>query len=273
MQIFNKIMPLKSFLLEKRTAGISIGLVPTMGALHKGHLSLIKKSLASCDLTVVSIFVNPTQFNKEEDFNNYPVTLEADKALLIKEGIDILFMPDAKEMYPDRSKIKLHFGQLDTVLEGKFRLGHFSGVGLIVSKLFNIVSPDKAFFGQKDLQQVAVIKKLNSELTFGIDIITVPTVRDADGLALSSRNKRLTTDQRKLAPILYQILTETKSSLISGEDIQIVMKHARDKIAENNPEIELEYLEDISKHQEISLCIAAYFNEIRLIDNLFLFSR
>ena len=151
-------MPLKTFLSEKRKEGLRIGLVPTMGALHEGHLSLIKKCRKECDVTVVSIFVNPTQFNNKEDFEKYPVTLQDDQQLLVREKADVLFHPDQQEIYPTEGKMSLSFGMLETVMEGKFRPGHFSGVGLIVSTLFNIVSPDIAFFGQKDLQQVAVIK-------------------------------------------------------------------------------------------------------------------
>lgn len=277
-------MPLKSFLAEKRKLGFSIGLVPTMGALHEGHLYLIKKSISECDITVVSIFVNPTQFNNSEDFKKYPITIEEDKSKLLQENIDVLFNPAVEEIYPRTGKMSLRFGLLDTVMEGKFRPGHFSGVGLIVSKLFNIVVPDVAFFGQKDLQQVAVIKRLNEELTFGINIDIVKTVRDPDGLALSSRNKRLTKRQRNLAPVLFDTLNKTCDKLLNGESISNSLSWGRKKITENAPEIKLEYLEivdsnelttveNITDHQEISLCIAAYFGEIRLIDNLFLFSR
>jgi len=277
-------MPLKSFLFEKRKLGLQIGLVPTMGALHQGHISLIKKCTAECDLTVVSIFVNPTQFNNVEDFEKYPMTVEDDKSLLIKEQVDVLFIPDVEEIYPKEGKISLNFGSVESVMEGKFRPGHFSGVGLIVSKLFNIVSPDVAFFGQKDLQQTAIIKKLNEELTFGIDIRIVPTVRNNEGLALSSRNKRLNNRQKVLAPLLYKLLTDVRDKVLDEGNISLAKDWGRKQMSEFEPEIELEYLEivdsdeltdveNISNHKEISLCIAAYLGEIRLIDNLFLFSR
>ena len=261
-----------------------IGLVPTMGALHEGHLSLIKKCKSDCDITVVSIFVNPTQFNNKEDFEKYPVTLEEDKQLLINEKADVLFHPDKQEIYPQEGKISLSFGSLENVMEGKFRPGHFSGVGLIVSKLFNIISPDIAFFGQKDLQQVAVIKKLNEDLSFGIHISVVPTVRDEKGLALSSRNKRLNDRQKNIAPVLFQTLIGVKDKILDKEKISVAMEWGRKNISGYAPEIELEYLEivdsneltvveDSSNHQEISICVAAYLGDIRLIDNLFLFSR
>ena len=232
----------------------------------------------------MSIFVNPTQFNNSEDFDKYPITLEDDKSILLKEQVDVLFIPDVKEIYPKESKMSLNFGSIETVMEGKFRPGHFSGVGLIVSKLFNIVSPDVAFFGQKDLQQTAVIKKLNEELTFGIDIRIVPTVRNKEGLALSSRNKRLTGRQKILAPVLFQILNDVKEKVLHEGNISSAKDWGIKKVSEYGSEIELEYLEivdsneltdveNVSNHQEISLCIAAYLGEVRLIDNLFLISR
>ncbi|MGB3465153.1 MAG: pantoate--beta-alanine ligase [Cyclobacteriaceae bacterium] len=283
MQIFKQIMPLRYFLSQKRNEKLSIGLVPTMGALHDGHLSLIEACKKKCDITVVSIFVNPTQFNNREDFEKYPVTMVADQALLEKVGTDVLFCPAVEEMYHGNGYLSMQFGRLDTILEGKYRPGHFSGVGLIVSKFFNIVQPDVAFFGQKDLQQVAVIKKLNNELAFGIDLQVVPTVRDTDGLALSSRNTRLNAEQRSLAPVLYKILSDVKERLLASEPLEETIRNATRKI-EDHPDIALEYLEvvdsneltlvkDLSEHEEISICIAAYFGDIRLIDNLFLISR
>ena len=277
-------MPLKTFLSEKRKEGLRIGLVPTMGALHEGHLSLIKKCRKECDVTVVSIFVNPTQFNNKEDFEKYPVTLQDDQQLLVREKADVLFHPDQQEIYPTEGKMSLSFGMLETVMDGKFRPGHFSGVGLIVSKLFNIVSPDIAFFGQKDLQQVAVIKKLNEDLSFGIQICVVPTVRGESGLALSSRNKRLDSKQKSIAPAIYQTLKGIKDQILNKEKISDAMVWGRNNISKHAPDIELEYLEivdsnelteveDTSNHEEISICIAAYLGEVRLIDNLFLFSR
>lgn len=204
--------------------------------------------------------------------------------MLLKEQVDVLFIPDVEEIYPKEGKMSFNFGPIETVMEGKFRPGHFSGVGLVVSKLFNIVSPDIAFFGQKDLQQTAVIKKLNEELTFGIDIRIVPTVRDKEGLALSSRNKRLTERQKVLAPVLYKTLIDIRNKILKDGNVTSAKKWGIKKISEYSPEIELEYLEivdsseltdvdNISNHKEISLCVAAYFGEIRLIDNLFLFSR
>lgn len=277
-------MSLKSFLSEKRSQGLRIGLVPTMGALHNGHLSLVRHCKQHCDLTVVSIFVNPTQFNNSADYEKYPITQEKDIELLRSDQVDVVFTPNKKTLYPTESTISFSFDPLDRVLEGAFRPGHFSGVALVVSKLFNIVNPDVAYFGQKDLQQVAVIKKLNQELNFDIDIQTVPTVRETDGLALSSRNSRLTAKQRDLAPVLSKMMLETKSRLLYGEDIETTMADARLMLEKYRPDIELEYLEivdsneltavkSLSDHQQVSLCIAAYLGEVRLIDNLFVISR
>jgi pantoate--beta-alanine ligase len=284
MQIFNKIMPLKSFLSIKRKANLKIGLIPTMGALHEGHLILIRNSLSICDVTVVSIFVNPTQFNNAEDFKKYPKTLSEDIELLENEGVDLLFNPDNSEMYQQPSQLNFQFERIGSILEGKFRPGHFSGVGLVVSKLFNIIRPHVAFFGQKDLQQVAVIKKLNEELLFGLEIQTIATVREANGLALSSRNKRLSKSHKALAPILYKTMQEAKTKLLSGESIEKTISSSKKSILSQGSSIKLEYFEivdsneltpvkEISEHKEISICVAAHFGEVRLIDNLFLFSR
>ena len=261
-----------------------IGLVPTMGALHDGHLSLVRYCKKNCDITVVSIFVNPTQFNNDDDYAAYPNTLTRDLALLQSEKVEAVFTPDNETLYPRPSIMGISFNPLDSLLEGAFRPGHFSGVALVVSKLFNIVNPDTAFFGQKDLQQVAVIKKLNEELAFGIEIETVPTQRATDGLALSSRNSRLTDQQRHLAPVLYKTLAEAKRKLLAKEDIGLTMEAARGQLEKYSPDIKLEYLEivdsneltivkNLSAHNQVSLCIAAYFGEVRLIDNLFVISR
>jgi len=284
MRIFKKIMPLRSLLNEKRSNNIKIGLVPTMGALHAGHVSLIRKCASVCDLTVVSIFVNPAQFNNPDDFKKYPITTQKDQELLEKEEVDILFSPDQGEIYPNQSKLEFDLGKIGSIMEGEFRPGHFSGVCLIVSKLFNIVQPHTAFFGQKDLQQVAIIKRLNLELSFGIDIYTVDTVRELDGLAMSSRNSRLSKRDRKLAPVLFQSMSLLKEKLTAGESIDASLIAAKNNVLEKDPSIHLEYLEivdsielerveNIEEHQEISICVAAHFGDVRLIDNLFLFSR
>ena len=197
MHIFKEIKPLRAFLNQKRAEQESIGLVPTMGALHRGHLALIQASKAENKLTVCSIYVNPTQFNNSADLEKYPRTLPADIALLEEAGCDVLFCPGNQEMYRDVSTLTMDFGGVDKILEGKFRPGHFSGVGLVVSKLFNIVAPDRAYFGQKDFQQFSVIARLVKELQFGLELRRIPTLRESDGLAMSSRNMRLNESDRK----------------------------------------------------------------------------
>src|SRR6478735_2463281 len=204
MEIFKEIGPLRAYLRSQKKGQSTVGLVPTMGALHTGHLTLIKEAKAENDLTVCSIYVNPTQFNNASDLAKYPRLLEKDSQLLKEAGCDVLFAPENSEMYASPSELKLEFGQLDKILEGKFRPGHFSGVGLVVSKLFNIVKPDRAYFGQKDFQQFAIISKLNEELLFGISLKAVYIVREEDGLAMSSRNLRLSSEERKKAIIFYQ---------------------------------------------------------------------
>lgn len=255
-----------------------IGFVPTMGALHDGHLDLIRRSKESTDLTAVSIFVNPTQFNNPEDFEKYPITLEADLSKLAGEGVDYVFLPSVETMYPSPTKLKFDFGDLERVLEGEFRPGHFNGVGVVVSKLFHIIRPHIAFFGQKDLQQVGVINRLVSDLSIDLKIEVVPTRRERDGLAMSSRNTRLTPDERKSALMLYQTLEKAKIALLAGaswKDVQIQAGIAFD----NLPSGKLEYFELVhpetflvypkfDSSQLTSICIAAYIGNIRLIDNI-----
>ncbi|PZX58441.1 pantoate--beta-alanine ligase [Algoriphagus ratkowskyi] len=256
----------------------SIGLVPTMGALHEGHLDLIRKARLETDRVIVSIFVNPTQFNNQEDYDNYPSTLEQDLAKLKIENVDFVFIPNIDSIYPEKPKMNISFGKLETLLEGEFRPGHFNGVGLVVSKLFNIIKPHKAFFGQKDLQQTAIIKQLVKELSMEIHLEIVPTRREDDGLAMSSRNVRLSPEERRKALILYNSLTQAKQELLDGKqwfDVQ-------NKIIQNfeeMPLVSLEYFElihpesfmcytDFDIDQKSSICVAAILGKIRLIDNL-----
>lgn len=280
MQIFKQIAPLKAFLKESKYRGKSIGLVPTMGALHAGHISLFKASKAQNDLTVGSIFVNPIQFNNANDLSKYPRTLEKDIQLLETVGCDVLFNPEAAEMYPQQATVTLDFGSLDKVMEGKFRPGHFSGVALVVSKLFNIVQPDRAYFGQKDWQQFAIIRKLIEELNFDITLHSVATLRESDGLALSSRNLRLDSEQRRKANVFYEALLQAKTDLKAGEPLTRVKAKVRDVI-EKPADVKLEYfeladsknlnvLENVEQSGKPIMCIAGYVGDIRLIDNMFL---
>lgn len=280
MEIFKQIAPLKSYLEEHRREGKTIGLVPTMGALHSGHVTLIETSRAQNQLTVCSIYINPTQFNNAVDLQKYPRTLDLDIELLTKIGCDVVFCPDNDEMYRQPSKLTFDFASLDKVMEGKFRPGHFSGVALVVAKLFNIVQPHQAYFGQKDWQQFAVISQLTEELRFGLTLHGVPTLREADGLAMSSRNLRLTETQRPKAIVFYNALLSAKAMLKNGENI-LKVKNAVKKMIEIDPEIKLEYfeltdsknltlLENVKASDKPILCIAGYVGEIRLIDNMFL---
>ena len=253
-----------------------------MGALHEGHLSLVKQAKALGDLAVTSIFVNPTQFNNPEDLEKYPRNLDKDLAMLEGAGCDAVFAPSASEMYPEPASLRIDFGSLETELEGRFRPGHFAGVGLVVSKLFNIVQPDQAYFGQKDLQQYYVIEKLVKQLSFPIHLHRVPIMREDHGLAMSSRNERLSTADRQEAGLLYQALQQARESLLNQNDVEA----ARDLVAElinSSARLELEYFEvidirdfkplsEINKKAFTALCIAAEIGQVRLIDNLLLIS-
>lgn len=280
MEIFKQIAPLKAFLRDLKCQGKSVGLVPTMGALHNGHISLFRASKAGNQVTVGSIFVNPIQFNNHNDLIKYPRTIEKDTQLLETVGCDVLFSPENEEMYPKKATIVMDFGHLDKIMEGKFRPGHFSGVALVVSKLFNIVQPDQAYFGQKDWQQFAVIQRLTEEMNFYIKLHSVATLREEDGLALSSRNLRLDPEQRKKANIFYKGLLEAKTALARGSSLARVKDTVRGMI-EAHPDVRLEYfeladsknlnlLENVEESRQPIMCIAGYIGEIRLIDNMFL---
>jgi len=270
--------------LSFKKAGKSIGFVPTMGALHEGHLSLIRRAKEENDVVVCSIFVNPTQFNDPKDFEKYPRTLNSDRQLLETEGCNLLFAPQEQDMYPQQPVLTFQFGYLEKVMEGAHRPGHFNGVALIVSKLFHIVQPDNAYFGQKDYQQYLIVRQLVNDLSFPLQVIACPTVREADGLAMSSRNRRLTPAQRLDAVVLYQCLQEAKQRLLNGETVASVKQYVAGIFAALQEKgIRLEYfevadgytlspVEDIHQHQEVVLCIAAYVGEVRLIDNVLLFS-
>lgn len=215
MEIAKTIKKLKALLESARRDGKTVGLVPTMGALHEGHASLVRRSVRENDFTVVSDFVNPTQFNDKTDLKNYPHTMEADCALLEGIGADVVFAPSVKEMYPEPDTRRFSYPPTDTVMEGAFRPGHFNGVCQIVSKLFYAVEPDRAYFGEKDFQQVAVIKAMVKDLGLGVEICPCPIVREKDGLALSSRNALLTDEERKIAINISKYLFESKNFMLS----------------------------------------------------------
>lgn len=280
MQIFKEIAPLKAFLVEKRSQGKTIGFVATMGALHEGHLELIRHSRNDNSLTVCSIFVNPSQFNNPADLQKYPRTLESDIEKLERAACDVLFCPDAHEMYERQSILRFDFGHLDKVMEGEFRPGHFSGVALVVSKLFNIVEPHVAYFGQKDWQQFTVIQQLTHELKFNLTLKSIPTFRETNGLAMSSRNALLSAETRQRAGILYQSLTAAADHLRQGISVYKVKAEVK-KMIEAEPGFTVEYIEvadsenlkpvnNVTESVNPILCIAVFAGEVRLIDNMLL---
>ena len=277
MQIFYSTNALQDFLKSQRKTGCSIGLVPTMGALHQGHLSLIKASKAQNDLTICSIFINPIQFNNPQDLAVYPRTLEADCQMLEGENCEVVFAPNAQDIYPNSPNLKFDFGDLEHVMEGKFRPRHFNGVGIVVSKLFNIIQPDNAYFGQKDLQQCAIINRLVKDLSYNLKLNICPTQRETDGLAMSSRNRNLTAEQRKSAPEIYKSLQKAVELLKDKNSSQSVNSFIVN-LLDNIKGIEVEYFEisDFETLQPINelsegktaLCIAAFMGKTRLIDNI-----
>lgn len=280
MQIFKEIGPLRAFLVEKRSQAKTVGFVATMGALHEGHLELIRNSQNDNSITICSIFVNPSQFNNPLDLQKYPRTLDADIALLQKVGCNAIFCPEVPTMYDNQSTVRFDFGHLDKVMEGEFRPGHFSGVALAVSKLFHIVEPDIAYFGQKDWQQFAIIQQLTKELKFNLTLKCVPTLRESNGLAMSSRNARLTPAQREKAAIINRVLKDSVQQLKMGKSVFQVKDDLKVKLG-SDPEIKLEYFEvadnenlmplnDVKESARPILCIAAFVGEVRLIDNMFL---
>ncbi len=256
----------------------TVALVPTMGALHDGHIALINQARQENDVVVCSIFVNPVQFNNPDDLARYPRTLDVDQAMLEPAGCDVIFAPAADEMYPEPPMLTLHFGELETVMEGAMRPGHFNGVGIVVAKLFNIVQPHRAYFGQKDLQQVAVVRRLLRDLSFPVELIRFPTVREPDGLALSSRNRNLTPTERQQAPALYEALKMAQNMLREGQSVAQA-KAAVTALFADRPGFRLEYIEvanadtlqpvtEVLAPGQTALCIAAHLGHVRLIDNL-----
>lgn len=229
MELVQTIEVLRERLAAARKEGKKVGLVPTMGALHQGHASLVERCVAENDVTVVSVFLNPTQFNDKTDLEKYPRTLDADCALLEKLGATYVFAPSVEEMYPEPDTRKFSYAPIDTVMEGAFRPGHFNGVCQIVSKLFAIVDPDKAYFGEKDFQQIAVIRAMVKDLKFKVEIVPCPVVREESGLAMSSRNTLLTDDERKIAANISKILFKSKN-FASNHTLEETKKYVIDSI-------------------------------------------
>ncbi len=281
MLVFEKISDLKAHLSELKEKGKSIGFVPTMGALHQGHASLVERSVEENDITVASIFVNPIQFNKKEDLQSYPRDKEGDVKLLASLDCDVLFHPSAHEMYPEGEDTKIiHLGSIENILEGEFRPGHFAGVCTVVKKLFDIVSPNRAYFGLKDYQQFAVIKLLSEKFELDVEVVGCETKREENGLAMSSRNLLLSEEGRQKAVLFSQSLLLAKNmiSTIPLEEIRAMVKES----FKNNEDCDLEYFEiadssslesvqNIRDHTSVIGLIAGYIEGVRLIDNLILF--
>jgi pantoate--beta-alanine ligase len=256
----------------------SVGFVPTMGALHLGHISLIEAAKNQSDIVVCSIFVNPTQFTNPDDLLKYPRSLAKDQDLLVGAGAHVLFLPTASDMYGQEYMLKFDFGVLENTMEGEFRPGHFNGVALVVSKLFHLVKPHKAFFGQKDLQQVAVIKDLVNALSFEVEVLRCPTVRSEKGLALSSRNQRLSQKELEEASIIYQTQLRVISELKNGQLVEDAIENGI-RFFRQTRNYNLEYLQVVyadtllvytneETKKELAVCIAAPFGSVRLIDNV-----
>ncbi len=277
MRIINTVSALRQAVAMARLQGGVVGLVPTMGALHEGHRSLVERARRECDFVVVSVFLNPTQFNNPDDLRTYPRTAEADAAMLQQCGVDVAFMPTVEEVYPEPDTRVFDLGPVAQVMEGAMRPGHFNGVCQIVSKLFDIVAPDRAYFGEKDYQQIAVIRAMVKQLGFKLEIVPCPCVREDDGLAKSSRNVRLTPVVRRVAPAIYRTL---KESLNFAQDHTLEQTHDWVVATINAyPEMQVEYfsicdgntLQPLAQWDDsdsIVGCITVYCGDVREIDNI-----
>jgi len=281
MQICTTISETDAACREVRSGGKRLGLVPTMGALHEGHLSLVRAAKAQCDVVAASIFVNPTQFGRAEDLSKYPRQFERDCELLEKEGVEILFAPAVEEMYPQSQATWVLVEGLSEKLDGRSRPGHFRGVTTVVAKLFHIIAPHAAFFGQKDAAQLAVIRRMVRDLNFGIEIVACPIVREADGLAMSSRNAYLNGEERNHALVLDRALQRVEEQFRGGERDAAKLISSATEIIAREPQVRLDYFEIVDPNtldpiarisQRILVAVAAYVGPTRLIDNLLLAS-
>jgi len=277
MIVYRTKTDLTGHLLSLQDEGKTIGLVPTMGALHQGHMSLVEKARAENDFVVVTIFVNPTQFNDPSDLDHYPRTLDQDLELLRQLEADLVFVPSVKEMYPEEDTQIFDLGNLDKVMEGKHRQGHFNGVAQIVSKLFLLIRPHRTYFGQKDFQQLVVIRRLVEILDLNLSIVSCPIIRENDGLAKSSRNTRLSKEERKLAPFIYETLVKAREKKETLNPLQV--KEWVNLQFEKQSALDLEYFEIVEDKGLMSIdewdeklnkvaCLAVLLGEVRLIDNL-----
>jgi len=279
MEIVKTIKEVREIVLQQQKNGRTVGLVPTMGYLHKGHLSLVETAKRNNDFIVMSIFVNPTQFGKNEDYDKYPRDLERDAQLAESAGVDVIFAPEVGEMYPEDYKTYVNVEGITEILCGKSRPGHFRGVTTIVSKLFNIVKPQRAYFGQKDAQQAAVIKKMVKDLNFDIEIVTCPIVREEDGLAMSSRNVYLDEQQRKSALVLSKALFEAQRQVVEGERSKQKILDNILKMLHTEKSAEIDYVEIVNADTleeieeikgKVLIALAVRFGTTRLIDNIVL---
>ncbi|MGN0223565.1 MAG: pantoate--beta-alanine ligase [Muribaculaceae bacterium] len=278
MKVISTVAQLREAVADAKKAGATVGLVPTMGALHAGHVSLIERARRECDFVVVSVFVNPTQFNNPDDLRTYPRTVDADCEKLTAAGVDVAFVPSVEEIYPQPDTRVFDLGPVAEVMEGAMRPGHFNGVAQIVSKLFSYVQPRRAYFGEKDYQQIAVIRRMVELEGFDLEIVPCPIKRHDDGLAMSSRNVRLTAEQRAKAPAIHRILAQSVEDAVTCHDIAALQQHVVDAInAVDGMEVEYYQIVDALSLQPVESwdgqhplvgCVTVWMGDVRLIDNI-----
>ena len=277
MKTVTRVAKMQELARQLRTGGLTIGFVPTMGYLHDGHLELVRRARSECDTVVVSIFVNPTQFNNRDDFEKYPRDVAADTAVLEHAGVDVLFMPEASEVYAPGASTTVHVGALGEHLCGPTRPGHFDGMATVVAALFNMVTPDVAVFGEKDWQQLQIVRRMVRDLHLAVRIVGVPTLRDADGLAMSSRNARLGEKERALAPVVYRALGAAADAYHAGEKRSAVLVAKARAVIEESGAFRIDYLELVdgealapveTANDGSVMAVAAFLGGVRLIDNV-----
>lgn len=277
MTVISTVAALRQQIREAKQKGLTIGFVPTMGALHAGHRQLMDAARRECGFLVVSIFVNPLQFDRADDLARYPRTFDADRALCASAGVDTIFAPSVDDLYPEEQRTFVDVPDLTGNLCGAFRPGHFRGVATVVLKLFGIVQPDRAYFGQKDAQQLAVISRMVRDLNVPVEIVPVPTIREPDGLALSSRNKHLSPAERQIAPALYRALSLAAKQIASGERAAAIIQENVLQFLGQHPELRVEYFELVDPltlhpiaeiNGPVLIAIAAWLGPTRLIDNV-----
>ncbi len=277
MRVLHDKKSLQKWVSQEKTTEYSLGFVPTMGALHPGHLSLVKQAQEENQRVISSIFVNPIQFNNPRDLDKYPRNLEKDLEMLEQAGCHAVFCPDEKEMYPQKETRVYDFGALDTVMEGRFRPGHFNGVAIVVQKLFDLIKPHRAYFGEKDFQQLQVIRCLITKEEIPVEVVACPTIREADGLAMSSRNARLTKEARAAAPEIFSALQQARK-MYPDTSVNGIIQHFTNTI-NSNPYLKVEYMQIVwadtllpvstpENNREVVACTAVQAGEVRLIDNL-----